>query len=83
MTDSKGRVPWDVDIDTTRIGLERLGRALIETDSTLTCSMVLGDHQLGRGVSAFLRVFVPDGKEKVFREMCRPIVMKPPPSVCV
>ena len=77
------RNPRDVDIDTTKAALERLARALIVTDTTLTCSMVIGRHELGRGVSAFLRVFIPPGNEARFDEICRPIKRRPPPKVCV
>ncbi|MDP3908875.1 MAG: hypothetical protein Q8Q14_00650 [Gemmatimonadales bacterium] len=76
------RWPWDVDIDTTRVGLERCMRALIETESTMTSSMRLS-KRMGRGVSAFLRVHVPEGREANFRAIARPIEMRPMPRVQV
>lgn len=76
------RIPWDIAIDTTKAGLERLARALIATDSTLTDALVLGgDLDMGRGVSAFLRVHVPAPQADRFYDLCKPIEMKPPPRV--
>lgn len=77
----QGTSPWDVSIDTTKAGLERLGRALIETSSRLTDSFVLGSHKLGRGVSAHLRVFIPEGHEQEFDRIAKPIERRPPPKL--
>lgn len=72
--------PWDVDIDTTRPALERCMRALLLTGSTLTDSM-RPRFELGRGVSALLRIHVPEGEHDRFRDLCRPIEMRPPPQI--
>lgn len=75
---------WDVDIDTTRIALERCMRALITTGSAMMDSLTLGTNgRLGRGVSALLRVRIPAGRENAFREICQPFSMRAPPRVAV
>lgn len=75
--------PWDVNIDTTRPALERTMRALLITGSKLTCSLVPRGFDLGRGVSAELRVQVPDGEQDRFREIARPYRMAAPGRVQV
>jgi hypothetical protein len=70
--------PWDVDIDTSRAALERLGRALVETGSQLTDSM-LTDRPIRRGVKALLRVQIPRGQEWRFDELCKWIDRRSPP----
>ena len=54
-------------------------RALLLTGSQLTDSMRL-DHRapLGRSVTAFLRVQIPEGNEADFRALCQPYTMRPP-----
>ncbi len=71
--------PWDVDIDTAKVSLERTMRALLVTGSTMTDHMRIGDYPLGRGISAFLRVQIPDGREDEFRSICKPQRMQTPP----
>jgi len=70
--------PWEVSIDTTRIGLERLARALISTESQLINSYIFGDYPLGRGISAQLLIKIPKGNEETFKELCKPEDMRPP-----
>ena len=71
---------WHVDIDTTAPALERFARALLLTGAALLPSrLIMGP--LGRGVSAFVVVTVPPGQAERFREVCRPIMMQPPPKV--
>lgn len=71
--------PWDIDIDTTKIALERCMRAVILTSSKITDSAP-PYRDLGRGVTALLRVQIPCGQHDRFRELAQPIVMKPPPQ---
>ena len=75
--------PWDVGIDTTKAALQRCMAALILTDATMTCSMRIGNYPLGRGVSATLRVHIPEGRQDEFRELAKPYRMAPPPQVSV
>lgn len=70
---------WDVDINTSRASLERLGHALIETFSQLLDSTLIGSFPLGKNTTALLRVGIPEGNENRFREIVKPISMKPPP----
>ncbi len=71
--DEQGRWPWDVSIATSRVGLERCMRALLETRSIITDSFrTAADIPLGRGVSSHLRVFIPEGKQEEFLEICKP-----------
>ena len=77
------REHWDVDIDSTRIGLERAARALIETGSQLLDSSRIGKYPLGRGITVFLRVAIPPGEADRFREISRPIAMRPAQTVSV
>lgn len=76
------RRPWDVSIITTKVGLERCMRALLLTGSHLTGHFRIGsDLPLGRGISAFLRIQVPEGEEERFREIAQPDSMGPPPRI--
>ena len=83
VTPARTHWPWDVDIDTTKVALERLGRALILTHSQLTDSMRIGDYPLGRGITAIMRVQIPVGHHEEFREVCQPQAMRPPPLLSV
>ena len=64
---------WLVTIDTTRLGLERCMRALLMTGSQLRRHHRIGSHPLGRGVSAWLLVAIPEWQESRFDEICRPV----------
>jgi hypothetical protein len=75
------RKPWDVTIPTTKVGLERCMRALLLTGSHMTSHFRLGDFDLGRGISAFLRVQIPEGLEDRFRELAQPEDMHPPSKI--
>lgn len=70
--------PWEVSISTSGAALQRCMRALLLTKSKLTSSYRLGDYPLGRGISAFLMVVVPEGSEEEFRTIAKPEYMKPP-----
>ena len=74
--------PWDVDIDTTSAGLERCMRAIIVTESVMTCSFrVRLGEKLGRGVTAFTRIQIPVGRDVEFRQYCAPVSMRPPSRI--
>lgn len=77
MTPTPPRSPYECAVDTTRVGLERLARALLVTDSHLTSSLIPAGFPLGRGVSATVLVLVPDGRGEWFSQECRPIRMRP------
>lgn len=76
--------PWDVDIDTSRAALERCMRAIVVTESVMTCSFrVRRGEKLGRNVTAFTRIQIPAGRDSEFREICQPFGMRPPSRVQV
>lgn len=61
------RKPWDLTMyDSGPTALSVAMRALVETRSHFTDSMKLHPH-FGRGVSLFLRVQVPEGREESLR----------------
>jgi hypothetical protein len=75
---------WHVDIDTTKIGLERFARALLKTGSGLECgrsSRLLPAYPFGRGVTALVVVQVPDGQQDEFRCEAKPVHMTAPAIV--
>lgn len=75
------RHPWDVDFDSTKVGLERFARALISTASTMTDSFTIGNFPLGRGVTVFARVHIPEGREEEFDAICLPGRRAKPPKI--
>lgn len=79
----EGLKPWDVSIATTRVGLERCMRAILLTRATLTDHFRMGNFPLGRGISAFLRVQIPEGEEDRFVELAKPEDFRPPPVVSI
>lgn len=63
------RKAWDLETDHSGVELmARVLRALIATRSTMTDSMRFS-NSFGRGISVFLRVHVPVGKEETLREL--------------
>lgn len=81
MTDTDKFWFWHISIDTTKPALERLARALLLTGSGLRagkCSRLLSHYPFGRGISAEVTVEIPDGKQAAFREIAKPIDMRPP-----
>jgi hypothetical protein len=63
------RKPWDLETDHSGTEmLARVLRALITTQSTMTDSFKFS-QSYGRGISLFLRVQVPVGKEEILREL--------------
>lgn len=63
------RKAWDLETDHSGTEmLARVLRALIATHSTMTDSMRFS-NSFGRGISLFLRVQVPVGKEQTLREL--------------
>jgi hypothetical protein len=75
---------WHVDIDTTRVGLERFARALLTTGSGLECgyaSRLISSYPFGRGVTALVVVQIPDGQQSEFRCEAKPVHMCAPPIV--
>ena len=77
---NRDRGYWLISFETTNIGLQRFGRALIQTCSTASGS-TLGFPRMGRGVSADLVVGIMPGKEAEFRELCQPQDMGPNPKL--
>lgn len=69
---------WHVDIDTTHKALERFAVALLTTGAELLPSRLIMDSRLGRGVTAFVVVRLPDESVDRFREVCAPIAMRRP-----
>lgn len=74
---------WELSVDTTAIGLERLARAMLLCGGLVSSITVWPGFPLGRGVSASLMVRIPDGQEDRFRVRCRPITMEPPQLIQV
>ena len=75
---------WEISIDTTKVALERLARALLTTNSGLPAGKRLMPHyKWGRGISAHLMVEVPDGRQDEFRDTAKPISMEAPVQATV
>lgn len=74
---------WEISIDTTNAGLERLARAILLCGATVSSTLVNPSYPLGRGVSATLMVRLPEGQEDRFRVRCRPIDMRAPARIQV
>lgn len=81
---TKNELAWDVEFDATKIAMERVMRALVVTSSHFTSSFTLAPvDKPTRGVSVFMRVWVPSGKEQRFLELAGLDELKPPPRVHV
>jgi hypothetical protein len=78
------KLPWDVDCDATRAGMERFIRALVCVRGHFSDSFTLYPvDKPQRGVSVFFRVWIPEGAEQRFLEMAGLDELKPPPRVQV
>ncbi len=62
---------FEISIATSNAGMLRLMRALILTGSSCGPAFRL-DGGLGRGISAFFVVAIPDNSVEKFQELCRP-----------
>lgn len=72
---------YEISIDTTRAGMQRLGEALLRTGAGLECgplSRMIPHYPLGRGISATLIVQVPSSAREEFFDICRPNYMAKP-----
>jgi len=69
---------WEVSIDTSNRGLERLARALILTNAVLHKPRQLFGDTLGRGSTSVLLVELDDDRTDEFREIARPTRMLKP-----
>lgn len=71
--------PWDTECDATKVALERLMRGLLQTRSHFTDSFALADiSKPTRGVTVFLRVWVPEGQEECLSRVAKIVLTKPP-----
>lgn len=66
---------YEVSIDTGATGLQRFIRALLITGSALRRYMVFG--RLGHGTTAVLVVEIDGAGPNEFREICRPLDLRP------
>lgn len=75
---------WHVYIDTSKAALERCMRALLLLDAGLVSGkysrMLPRRRQWGRGVTAAVVIDIPEGSERRFVQMARPVHMVPPPG---
>jgi hypothetical protein len=77
------KLPWDVDCDATRVGMERFLRALVCTRSHFTDSFSLAPVVKPSRVTVFFRVWIPTGSEQRFLELAQVDELKPPQRVSV
>lgn len=79
-----GKLPWDVDVDSTCAGMERFIRALVVSRGHFTDSFTLGsDLTKPSRDTVFFRVWIPEGKELFFLELSKCEELRPPPRVQV
>jgi len=79
---STEKLPWDVDIDATKIGMERFIRALVVTDGHFTDSFSLASvEKPSRFVTVFFRVWIKPGAEQRFLALAGVDKLRPPPVV--
>ena len=80
------KLSWDVEIEATRVGMERLMRALVCTHSHFTDSFTLQSPRLiekPSRASVFFRVWITVGAEQRFLALAQIARLHPPPVVQV
>ena len=83
MGSMKEKKAWDVDdVTWSKESLSRCFRALIVVNGHFTDSFTIRPPRSGRD-SVFLRVWIPEGREEEFENLCKAKLRKPPVvSVC-
>ena len=71
---------WHVDIDATKAAAHRLGEAIVACGGEVKVSMAMGEI-FSRFGTVLLVVKLKEGLEERFRELAKPITMKPPPKL--
>jgi hypothetical protein len=79
---STEKLPWDVDVDATKVRMERFIRALVVVDGHFTDSFSLASvEKPSRGVTVFFRIWIKPGTEQRFLALAGVDRLRPPPFI--